>query len=329
MLAFLPLLLVVSSASVPAQDSTAPRPLVAVLNLEANPGATEQAPGMTALVASGLASNDKVRVISQTDVSTALGLERTRQLLSGGSCSSSECLVELSGAVGARFIVFGRLDRFGDRYVLTATLFDSQKAVSLAKPRAEAGSETELPGAARTLTSALLVAPELGAGEDVLEQVGRFSLGLRLGTGFVANLVALTPGGDLELSYQLTRAWAPFLQVGFSLLRGVEGGQEAGISLLPSALGVRHFYSVEHPVQPYWGLGLGLQLSFGTYGPLQQTGPLPTVLGLGGVRWKATPALSLQLEGGTDLARMILGVAQGGLGNGLNLELSGGVGYTF
>src|SRR5438067_952618 len=107
-------------------------PTVAVLNLESNAGAKEQAPALSALIASRLSESPRLRVVSQSDIATSIGLERERQLLSSGTCSSSnECLVELSGAVGARFVVTGRVDRFGEKYLLTATLFDSQKGQSL------------------------------------------------------------------------------------------------------------------------------------------------------------------------------------------------------
>ena len=67
----------------------------------------------------------------------------------------------------------------------------------------------------------------------------------------------------------------------------------------------------------------------GTYGLFQQTGPLPTVLGMGGVRWKVSPRFSLQADASTNLAQTLLGVARDQEGNGLNLELTAGLAYTF
>ena len=153
-------------------------------------------------------------------------------------------------------------------------------------------------------------------------------LGLRIGSSFLANLATLSPGGDLELGLQLDPSWVPFVQVGFNLVR-TGGANAGGLSLLPSLLGVRHFYSTDRWLQPYWGLGLGLQLSFGQYGIFSQSGALPNVLGFGGLRFMATQRFGLQVEAGTNLAQMVLGLGSGGLGTGLNLELTGGLSYTF
>lgn len=331
-----------ASGSTAAESASAPEatepattakttPTVAILGFEANTAARDHTDAIAALVASRLSEQAGLKVISQQDINTALGLERQRQLLSGGTCSSSECLSELSGAVGARFVVTGRVDKFGEKYVLTASVFDSRRGASLSKPRAEASEEGALPDSARELADALLETPGVlssAGATPVLQQEGRFYVGLRIGSGFFASLAALSPGGDVELGFQLEPAWTPFIQVGFSLLR--TGGDNYGeLNLLPSLVGLRHYYRTDDWFQPYWGLGLGLQLSFGQYGIFSQTGALPNLLGFGGFRFKLTDRFGLQLEAGTNFAQMILGFGSGGLGDGLNLELTGGLNYVF
>jgi hypothetical protein len=64
-------------------------------------------------------------VASQRDVAQLLGVERQRQLL---GCTESGCVTELSGAVGARFVLSGSLVKLGDAWQLTLTMLDSQKA---------------------------------------------------------------------------------------------------------------------------------------------------------------------------------------------------------
>ena len=52
------------------------------------------------------------QVISQQDIATMLGLERQKQLM-GCADDSTSCLAELSGALGARFVMSGTLTRLG------------------------------------------------------------------------------------------------------------------------------------------------------------------------------------------------------------------------
>jgi TolB-like protein len=132
------------AAAKPDKDPLA-LPTVAVLSLEANKPAEESAPGIASLIASRLAESPKLKVLTQADVQTMLSTERQRQLLGSASCSTKgPCLEELSNAIGARYVVTGRLDRFGDKYLLTVSLLDTFTGRSLARPRAEATSSEDL-----------------------------------------------------------------------------------------------------------------------------------------------------------------------------------------
>lgn len=66
-------------------------------------------------------------VISSRDVQTLLGVERQRQLL-GCADDATSCMAELSGALGARFVLTGSLAKLGDAFQLTLSTLDSQKA---------------------------------------------------------------------------------------------------------------------------------------------------------------------------------------------------------
>jgi TolB-like protein len=314
-------------------------PTVAVLSLEANKPAEESAPGIASLIASRMAESPKLKVLTQADVQTMLSTERQRQLLGSSSCSTQgPCLEELSNAIGARYVVTGRLDRFGDKYLLTVSLLDTFTGRSLARPRAEASSSEDLLLVADAVGDQLLaeLAPEgktqkaqplLGSAKET--PGGGMVLGLRINNTFISNIQALNPGGDVELGYAFHPEWVGFLQVGISFIRATEENQSGRVRILPSVLGARHYYRLEHSLRPYWGLGLGVQLAFGQFGIFQSTGPLPTVMGFFGAEYLIADRLGLQLELGTNLAQATLGLADNGLGDGLNLDLSAGITYHF
>lgn len=314
-------------------------PTVAVLSLEANKAAQDSAPAIASLIASRLAESPKLKVLTQRDIETMLSTERQRQLLGSGSCSSQgTCLEELSNAIGARYVVTGRLDQFGGKYLLTVSLLDTFTGRSLARPRAEAESSENLLQIAEAVGEQLVaeLAPEgkTAAAKPLLGSAretpgGGLVLGLRINNSFISNLEALNPGGDLEVGYAFHPEWVGFLQVGFSFVRSTEEGQKGSLRVLPSVLGARHYYRLDKSLHPYWGLGLGVQLSFGQFGIFKSTGALPTVIGFFGAEYLIAGKVGLQLEAGTNLAQATLGLTEGGLGDGINLDLNAGVSYHF
>jgi hypothetical protein len=312
---------------------------VAVLSLEANnEAAAEVAPGVASLLASRLAESPQLKVLTQRDIEAILGAERQRQLMGKGACSQVACLEELSSITGARYMITGRLDRFGDKYLLTVSLLDTARGRSLAKPRAEAASPDELPQIAdavgEQLLAELVPSGKTAPGRPLLGRVedtpgGGLVLGLRINNTFIENLAALNPGADVELGYHFHPEWIAFLQVGISFVRKTEDGQTSRLNVLPSVIGARHYYRMQHSFRPYWGLGLGVQLSFGQFGIFQSTGPLPTVIGFFGAEYVIANKVGFHLEAGTNLAQATLGLTENGLGDGLNLDLTAGIAYHF
>jgi TolB-like protein len=335
------------AAPVPAEGTATAKPdkdpqeipTVAVLSLESNKAAEEVAPGIAPLIASRLAESPKLKVLSQRDIETVLSAERQRQLLGSERCASQgACLEELSHAIGARYMVTGRLDQFGEKFLLTVTLLDTVRGRSLARPKAEADSIDQLPQLADAIGEQLLAelapvgktapaTPLLGSAKET--PGGGLVLGLRINNTFIDNLVALNPGADLELGYAFHPEWVGFVQVGISFLRSEEEGAQGRVRLVPSVLGARHYYRMEHSFRPYWGLGLGVQLSFGQFGPFKSTGPLPSVIGFFGGEYVIANRVGLHIEAGTNLAQATLGLVDNGLGDGLNLDLTAGVVFHF
>ncbi|KFE69334.1 hypothetical protein [Hyalangium minutum] len=327
-------------ASEKKPSDASPLPTVAVLALESNKAAQEAAPGIASLIASRLADSPKLKVLTQRDIETMLSTERQRQLLGSGSCSSKgPCLEELSNAIGAQYVVAGRLDRFGDKYLLTVSLLDTFSGRSLARPAAEAPSTEDLLQVADAVGEQLLaeLAPEgetraarplFGSARET--PGGGLVLGLRINNSFISNIQALNPGADLEVGYAFHPEWVGFLQVGITFIRANGDESESGrLRILPSLLGARHYYRLQHAFRPYWGLGLGVQLAFGQFGIFESTGSLPTVIGFFGAEYLIGGKFGIHLEAGTNLAQATLGLADNGLGDGLNLDLTAGILYHF
>ena len=66
------------------------------------------------------------QVVSSKDVQTMLGVERQKQLL--GCSEGSSCLMELGGALGARFVMSGSVARLGPSFQLSLQTIDTKTA---------------------------------------------------------------------------------------------------------------------------------------------------------------------------------------------------------
>ncbi len=306
--------------------------VVAVLTLEANQPAADAAPGATSLLTSRLSQAKGLKVLAQADFALALGLEKQKQVLGGACAEDSSCLTELSGALGSRYVVSGRLDRFGERYVLTTTLFDSEKTATLARPRAEVAGEAELPAAIDSVVAELWKSLGVQPAAPSAAEVGgqpRFGLGLKLSNQFLASLSALNPGGEIEIGWHFVPDWMAFAAVGFNLVRGNVAGQRQGLAILPSVLGLKRVFRRGSLVQPYAGMGMGVQLSIGQFGIFRETQSLPTVLGLVGLQLMFGDHFGGMVEGSTNVTQAVFGLTRGGLGQGVNFDLSFGLVFRF
>ncbi len=325
-----------------APESTSARQRVlALLGVSVNAAAKEQGEPVEALLASYLAEAQGVRVVSRADMATLLDVERQKRLLADedAGCTDS-CATDLAAAVGADLVLVSRLDRFGAGYVLTASLIDVERSESLARPHAEAAGDDALPSATRALSNQLLAAlPGSGdltadasrssAAPSATGSQRRFLLGLKVGNTLLTQLAGFNLAGDLQLGYHLTREWVAFVQVGFAL---VQGGrlQIENVALVPSLVGVRHLYRLDHAFQPYWGLGLGVQVNLNSrFKFVQNHGVLPAVHGMGGFQYLLTPRFGVGVEASMNLAGTVVELATNEELRALNVSLQGVVNGRF
>lgn len=94
-------------------------------------------------------------VLSSHDVAALLGMERQKALL---GCASTQCMMELSDALGARFMMTGSLTRLGEVWQLSLTTLDSQKGTPIGRATRLASSlaalQAQLPYAVAEATGA-------------------------------------------------------------------------------------------------------------------------------------------------------------------------------
>lgn len=109
-------------------------PKLVVLSL--TPGAAVEASVAETLsdaVAAEVARGGFFDTVSSRDIQTLLGLERQKQLLGCGDAATSACMTELSGALGARFVLSGTVGKLGEAWQLSLTALDTQKAQPLGR----------------------------------------------------------------------------------------------------------------------------------------------------------------------------------------------------
>lgn len=317
----------------PARPEAASGPRVlAVLSVEVNEAAKGQAAPVEALLASHLAETDALKVISQKDLATLIDVERQKVLLGQEEGCAGACASAVGDATGADLVLTSRLDRFGEQYVLTATLIDVRAQTMVSRPRAEAVGEAALPEATRALTaqlfSSLGAAPRppapLASGASAADGRDRkFLIGMKVGNTLLTELANFNLSGDVQVGYRFAEAWVGFVQVGMTLMR--KGRLEVeNVALVPSLLGVRHLYRLDQAFQPYWGLGLGVQVNLNSrFKFVQSHGVLPAVFGMGGFHYFFSRAFGVGVEASMNLAGTVVELASEEQLRAFNLNLHG------
>lgn len=116
-----------------AVSVAAEKPKLVVLDLSPGAGVDASVTGpLTEALTAEVGRRGFFEVISQRDMSTLMGVERQKQLM-GCSEESTSCLAELSGAMGAQFVLSGTVAKLGDAFQMTLSTLDTRKAQPLAR----------------------------------------------------------------------------------------------------------------------------------------------------------------------------------------------------
>ena len=311
-------------ATPPAKPGVAAERFV-VRNFEANKAAMEQAPGLTGVIAARMAEA-KLTVVSEEDIQRAVGLGRQRELL--GCTDGTMCATELADAMGARYVVSGRVDRYSERTLVSATVWDQSKTEVKVRAQREVADVGLLPQAMQEIADELLapfgVPPKVDVKlVDRIDSLG-FNLGLKIGTTLLTSLFRLAPTGEIELGFRISHAWLVFLQIGFGI--AFDQTTQTNVGLSPGLLGLRYHFRSDKELQPTVGGGLGV---ISTINAAQGKTRLSMILNLG-LLYMITQRVSASFEATMDLLGLAYGVAEKTSAlTGINLGISLGINYRF
>lgn len=115
----------------------------------------EEADILAEMMMSEIDDMGDVHVIGKSDILSLMNLEKQRRL---AGCDTKECISEIGGALGVRWMVSGKVGLFGESYVLILKLFDTERTqvISRVSRRIKGDADkllTELPGAVHELVA--------------------------------------------------------------------------------------------------------------------------------------------------------------------------------
>lgn len=196
------------SAVPEARDAPA-RPRLLMLSLE---GAGVEVAAMTLLdgaVAAALARSPVMDVVSEVDLRRMIELEGQRELL---GCNTDSCMAEIADALGARYVVHGRLGTLDRELLLQLSCFDAQASRTAATRQLRAANLDALSRAVPGMVAALLadvsgetaLAPAVSSDRGLL-WTGAVIAGLGVAVSVPSGVVALwaneqlgRPGNDVD-----------------------------------------------------------------------------------------------------------------------------------
>lgn len=143
-----------------AAPTTDNRPRVLILPPSSSSYAAHELAPLSGMIATAVASDVRLDVVTSEDLSSLVALEGERQI---AGCDDSSCLAELAGAIGARYVVFGDISPLGETAVANLRLFDTQSATALKRVALTAPSLAALGETMRGPLSAL--------GDSILQPV--------------------------------------------------------------------------------------------------------------------------------------------------------------
>lgn len=174
------------------------KPRLAVLRVEAQGVAAEQAAAMSDAIVSALAARGLFTIVSYRDIETALGAERQRQLLGVCETQPDACGISVGDVMSAPFVLSGQLSRIGTAFQLTLQTVDTLHARAIGRANRIASSIDELqrlvPFIAAEATGVPLPPPPSRVFPITLLVVG----GSTVLAGAVAGIVTFTQQGQLN-----------------------------------------------------------------------------------------------------------------------------------
>ncbi len=104
------------------------KPTLVVAPLQAQQNSRADAAALTRFVRVFVGQSHDFTLVTPEDMN-AIDEELKRQL--AGGCEASSCLAEIGGALGARYMITGGLDRLGSRLLVTLKLIDIERVLAV------------------------------------------------------------------------------------------------------------------------------------------------------------------------------------------------------
>jgi hypothetical protein len=138
-------LVVALSLALPAQaavtDVSDVKEKLLVMDLKSSAGVSEDvAVTLTEVLVTALSDRGH-EALSSSDLASLVDLEVQKE---AAGCDDSSCLAEIGAALGARFVIYGRVSRLDDQVLLNLNLFDSAAAKPKGRTLLQAGSAGEI-----------------------------------------------------------------------------------------------------------------------------------------------------------------------------------------
>ncbi len=212
------------------------RPVAVVLPLEGDAVAAKDRQALSELLVTRIVKSGRFRAMGKSDIEALLGLEKTRDLL---GCSEVSCTTELSGALGASFLITGNLRSLGKKVVLTLQLIDAKQAVAQSRASRTADDRSpellqrELELCVDELFTPSKPGPAALATAAVSGPVGQAAQAMVISATpkqLVVRAVGRPPAGETDSLARLSRAKREAVQLGRAQLQKALGDAPYGLS---------------------------------------------------------------------------------------------------
>lgn len=133
----------VPARAAPAGATAAPaaRPQLLVLNLDAIDVPPDKVQILNGRMASLLSSRSDVETITSADMQAMAQIDATKATM---GCDEASCLAEMASALGARYVIYGRVGRLDDLILLQISLFDASVGKPISRQEAQGMQLREL-----------------------------------------------------------------------------------------------------------------------------------------------------------------------------------------
>lgn len=148
-----------TAAPAGAMAAPAARPQLLVLNLDAIDVPSDKVSILNGRIANLLASRSDIDTVTSSDMQAMAQIDATKASM---GCDEASCLAEVASALGARYVIYGRVGRLDDIILLQVNLFDASVGKPISRQEAEGAQLKELSDKLPKTLSALL-APLGGA----------------------------------------------------------------------------------------------------------------------------------------------------------------------